>query len=289
MARLITSGVRGGPVLGKLAVGLNILKSVEANANVEVTPDGTGQMVVNSPLALPAQNEVRLQDADSSNYVALKGPATVASNVTLTFPNSVTNGYFLQTDTNGNLSWSASKLDVSDTSTSTATHNVMITTANSGTITGSVTDSTGFTYVPSTGTLSAANFSGALNGNITSSSATITGGSINGTSVGATTASTGRFTSITETSSITLKENVNPIENALNAITQLAGVIYDRKDGTSKNEAGLIAEDVNSVLPNLVNKDENGNPESVQYTKLSAYLIEAVKTLKKEVDALKEK
>jgi hypothetical protein len=88
-------------------------------------------------------------------------------------------------------------------------------------------------------------------------------------------------TSITETSSITLKQNINPIENALLLISKLDGVTYDRKDGSSKNEAGLIAEDVQKILPNLVSSD------GIQYTKLTAYLIEAVKTLKKEIDDLK--
>lgn len=94
-------------------------------------------------------------------------------------------------------------------------------------------------------------------------------------------------TSLTETSSITLKENINSIDNALQSILSLNGVTYDRKDGTSKNEAGLIAEDVNKVLPNLVSKDEQGNPLGINYTKLSAYLIEAVKSLKDEIDSLK--
>lgn len=92
---------------------------------------------------------------------------------------------------------------------------------------------------------------------------------------------------ITETSSIALKENVMPIENALEGILQLAGVIYDRKDGTAKNEPGLIAEDVNKIIPNLVAKDANGNPSGIHYSRLSAYLLEAIKTLKTEIDSLK--
>jgi len=94
-------------------------------------------------------------------------------------------------------------------------------------------------------------------------------------------------TSITETSSITLKDNVNPISNALNQLLSLNGVTYDRKDGTTKNEAGLIAEDVFKVLPNLVTLNKQGDPEGVNYTKLTAYLIEAVKELKNELDSLK--
>jgi hypothetical protein len=95
--------------------------------------------------------------------------------------------------------------------------------------------------------------------------------------------------SITETSSIAYKENVNPIMQALDAIVQLTGVTYDRKDGSRTNEAGLIAEEVNKVLPNIVTKNDEGNPEGIQYTKLTAYLIECIKELKSEIDILKGK
>ena len=94
---------------------------------------------------------------------------------------------------------------------------------------------------------------------------------------------------VTETSSIALKENVNPISNALDKLVQLTGVTYDRKNGKTKNEAGLIAEEVYPVIPNVVSKDKQGNPHGINYTKLTAYLIEAVKTLKSEVDQLKSK
>jgi hypothetical protein len=67
----------------------------------------------------------------------------------------------------------------------------------------------------------------------------------------------------------------------------LFGVTYDRRDGSRQNEAGLIAEDVIKVLPNLVTKNLQGNIDGIQYTKLTAYLIEAVKTLKQEIDSLK--
>jgi hypothetical protein len=93
--------------------------------------------------------------------------------------------------------------------------------------------------------------------------------------------------SLTETSSIELKENINPIFNALDLILKLEGVTYDRKDGSYKNEAGLIAEHVNKILPNLVKKDADGNPESIMYSKLTAYLVEAVKSLKSEIEELK--
>ncbi len=97
------------------------------------------------------------------------------------------------------------------------------------------------------------------------------------------------YGTLTETSSIKLKENVVPISNALESVKKLVGVTYDRKDGSSINEAGLIAEEVNKVLPNVVTKDDSGDPIGINYTKLSAYLIEAIKTLSAEIDLLKAK
>jgi Chaperone of endosialidase len=92
---------------------------------------------------------------------------------------------------------------------------------------------------------------------------------------------------ITENSSIVYKENVNPITNALDAVLKLAGVTYDRKNGTNKDEAGLIAEEVYEVLPNLVQLNEEGKPNGIMYTKLTAYLIESIKELNAEITKLK--
>ena len=102
-----------------------------------------------------------------------------------------------------------------------------------------------------------------------------------------TTAGTMTAATVTETSSIVLKENFRPIENPLEKVLQLLGQIYDRKDGSSKDEAGLVAEDVYKIIPNLVKTDGNGNPESVFYSRLSVYLLESIKVLKDEIDALK--
>ena len=86
---------------------------------------------------------------------------------------------------------------------------------------------------------------------------------------------------ITESSSVTLKENISPITNALDSITKLVGVTYDRKDGSAQNRAGLIAEEVGQILPNVV------NGSGIQYTNLIAYLVESIKELKAEIDVLK--
>jgi hypothetical protein len=59
-------------------------------------------------VTLNAQQELRLADSDSSNYIALKAPATVGSNVTLTFPaNDGDADQVLTTNGSGVLSWAA--------------------------------------------------------------------------------------------------------------------------------------------------------------------------------------
>ena len=92
---------------------------------------------------------------------------------------------------------------------------------------------------------------------------------------------------LTEASSIALKENIDPITGALSIILGINGYTYDRKDGSRRNEPGLIAEEVAEVLPNIIQRDDQGNPSGVQYTKIIAYLVESIKELKAEIDILK--
>ena len=58
-------------------------------------------------LSMNARNEIRFADADSSNYVGFRAPATVVSNVTYSWPDddSSFSGYVLATDGSGNLTW----------------------------------------------------------------------------------------------------------------------------------------------------------------------------------------
>lgn len=89
--------------------------------------------------------------------------------------------------------------------------------------------------------------------------------------------------SYSSTSSIQYKTNVTPLENALDIINKLEGVRFDWKD-TGKSDIGLIAESVNEVLPEFVMKDkETGEPQGVDYGKITSVLIEAVKELTKLV------
>jgi hypothetical protein len=91
---------------------------------------------------------------------------------------------------------------------------------------------------------------------------------------------------LTENSSIRYKENIETIQNGLDKVLQMRGVSYIKKDSGVK-EIGLIAEELNKIVPELVNKNEEGQPDSVSYGRIVSYLIEAIKDLKKEIEDLK--
>lgn len=292
MARRLSTGISGKNVLGSIVAVGNSLRSIVSNDNIILQPQGTGIVSSSAHIQVSSGNSVRLLDNDNTNYVALKAPATVGSNVTLTFPATAgTAGYVLQTDGSGTLSWAQAVVSVTNNTTDTVTHYPALTTSTTGGISGIRVTNSKLSFVPSTGTLTVTAIStGTLTitgaGVTTIPNVDINSGSIDGTTIGASSAAAGTFTTMTattivETSSIALKENVSPITGALDAVLKLVGVTYDRKDGSSKNEAGLIKEEVEKVLPNLVKGD------GINYTKLSAYLIEAVKELTAEVNALK--
>ena len=159
----------------------------------------------------------------------------------------------------------------------------------------------GSNTVSTTGNITGGNL---LTSGLISAAGNITGGNITGSNViSATTLSaTGNITggnvttagtmtagTIVETSSILLKENIRPLSeiDILDTVVQLAGQIYDRRDGSQQDEPGLIAEDVYTIIPNLVGLDSDGHPASVKYSRLSVYLLEAIKRLKQEIEELK--
>ena len=87
---------------------------------------------------------------------------------------------------------------------------------------------------------------------------------------------------LTESSSIRLKENIIPLSNQLDKLMLLRPVEYD-KIGSRSHEYGLIAEEVANVIPQAVSL---GN-SAIQYTRLVPALISAIQELKLEIEELK--
>ena len=83
-----------------------------------------------------------------------------------------------------------------------------------------------------------------------------------------------------------LKTNVETVTNAMDMIQGLRGVSYDLKSG-GKREYGFIAQEVNTVVPEVVST--SGNLMGIDYTRITSLLVEAVKTQQAEIIALQEK
>lgn len=84
------------------------------------------------------------------------------------------------------------------------------------------------------------------------------------------------------TSDVRLKEKI-AASSGLSIVERLRGVTFDwKKDGTPS--AGVIAQEVKSILPSAVHTDAQG-VESVDYDQIIAPLIESIKEQQQEIDA----
>lgn len=96
-------------------------------------------------------------------------------------------------------------------------------------------------------------------------------------------------------SDIRFKKNLKPLENSLSKISSLKGYSYEwRKDEfPNKNfrkgtDIGLIAQEVEKVFPEVVYTDNDEmKSKSIDYSKLVPALVESIKELQKEIEALR--
>jgi hypothetical protein len=134
-----------------------------------------------------------------------------------------------------------------------------------------------------------------------------TGNDVQFDSFGVGTAASGTTGEIRATNDVTafyssdksLKENIKNIENPLEKVNQINGVTFDwtedyiKQHGgedqyfVRKNDVGVIAQEIEKVLPQVVATREDGI-KAVKYDRIVALLIEAVKELKKEIEELKK-
>ena len=134
---------------------------------------------------------------------------------------------------------------VTDDTSTNSTRYLTFTDATSGSVTAQNVSSTKLTFNPSTGTLTVVD--------------------------------------LNSTSDINLKTNINTVENALDTVSQLRGVSFDWKE-TGKSSYGVIAQELEEVLPELVG---TGETKTVNYSGIIGVLVEAIKELKAEIEDLK--
>jgi hypothetical protein len=86
-----------------------------------------------------------------------------------------------------------------------------------------------------------------------------------------------------------LKDNIETIPDALDKVCQMRGVTFNRTDFNGEKQMGVIAQEVEKVIPEVVREDDSEDKiKSVAYGNMVGVLIEAIKDLKAEVDELKK-
>ena len=165
---------------------------------------------------------------------------------TITLSNGVgTNGQALVSTGTG-VQWGSAGATLSNDTTTNSTFYPTLSSATSGSYTTAVISSTKLTFNPSTGNFSAT-----------------------------------QFTSLSDK---TLKTNIRPIENSVALVQRLQGVRFDWLEN-NKPSLGLIAQEVEEVIPELVETD-NGI-KSVSYSNMIGVLVEAIKEQQNQIEELK--
>uniref|UniRef100_A0A6C0FD44 Peptidase S74 domain-containing protein n=1 Tax=viral metagenome TaxID=1070528 RepID=A0A6C0FD44_9ZZZZ len=236
--------------------GSEALRIGAGNGNIELDPNGSGNVIIKGN-ATRGSGQIKLNCENNSHAITIKGPPHSANaTYILTLPeNDGDADQVLKTDGSGVLSW----------------------VAQSG---GGGGGSSKWTDVGS--------------GNIYRNSDVHIGGTTDPTVELQVTGSITATSDITafSTSDSRLKENLQILENPLEAIAQISGYRFDWKGGFSeihKNEGsdvGVIAHEVEAVLPEVVKNRDDGY-KGVRYDKMVPLLIECIKELKKEVEELK--
>jgi len=93
------------------------------------------------------------------------------------------------------------------------------------------------------------------------------------------------FTSLSDK---TQKTDITPITNAIETVKQLNGVKYKWIDDHNQPSIGVIAQEIEKVLPEVVTTNENGI-KSVSYGNIVGLLIEAIKEQQIRIEKLERK
>jgi hypothetical protein len=253
IATVITSGDTG-TVTSNMIADLNIANiDISNTAGITYSKLNLTNSIVNNDIASGAAINVSKLSASTISGIGL------GNNL-----NSLTAGSFITYSSGTTYNGSAA-----------ITVSVAATTANTGNTVVARNASGDFTA----GTISVTNLT---------ASQTVQGNTLNVTQI---TATNGNFSGIVtatdfnSTSDISLKTNIQTVENALETVEQLRGVSFDWKE-TGKHSYGVIAQELEEVLPELV---KDGDVKSVNYNGIIGVLIEAIKELKTEVEELKSK
>lgn len=246
----------GGTVNGRnISTDGTKLDGIAASANAYVHPNHSGEVT---------------STADGATVVA----DDVIDEANLKVSNTPTNGYFLsaQSGNTGGLTWASPPAGYADSDVNTHLNQSSASSGQSLQWNGSdyawVTVG-GNPFNQNLNNYDSPTFSSVTVSNNINCSNTITANTFNATS------------------DATLKTNIAPIENPFAILKKITGVSFDWKNNEGSAE-GVLAQDVEQVLPNAVNTDEEGK-KSVSYNNLVGVLIEAVKGQQDQINKLKDR
>jgi len=294
MGRRTSSGRIGAPTFGGLLAADNTTITTDDNADIILDPTGTGNIKLDGTTEILSQSPLRFYDSESANYLGFSAPGSVTEDVTWQLPDGDGSvNQVLATNGSGVLSWSTPGVTIADNNTDSDTAYFASTTQTSGSVTSFNIASTKISFVASTGTLSLENI--------------IASNDLQADSLGVGTPASGVSGEIRATNQITsfyssdinLKENIKNITDPLQKVKLLNGVTFDwtedyivthgGEDGyfVRKNDIGLIAQEVEAVLPEIVGTNSEGY-KAIKYDRIVALLVEVVKELSKKIDNLKD-
>lgn len=149
-------------------------------------------------------------------------------------------------------------------------------------------------FVTSSGVTSVATGNGLTGGTITGTGTLSMSGSYSGNF-----AVTGNITATGEVTAYysdqRLKTDVNPIEGALSKVMAISGYTYKANEVAAKlgvanfdNQIGLLAQEVEAVMPELVTESGLAGYKTVRYDKVVSVLVEAIKEQQAMIEALRQ-
>jgi hypothetical protein len=245
-----------------LYVSGNTVLGDPTNISERTTINGTlfanGNISLNGNTVIGAAGKT----ANVTGWFGVNGRATVGTNLFIagntTVKGLVANGSLGTANfvlkTNGTTTfWGAAAsgggATLSNETASATTHYPAMSTTSSGSWTSAIVSTTKLYFTPSTGQLNATIFN--------------------------------------SLSDKRVKKNIKTVDNALDTVNNMRGVRFNWKE-TDTPSIGLIAQEVQKSLPELVHKGDNGEM-SVNYGGLVGVLVEAIKELSERIEKLEGK
>jgi hypothetical protein len=87
-----------------------------------------------------------------------------------------------------------------------------------------------------------------------------------------------------DTSSARYKDNIRDSVYGLSHVMQMRSAQFEYKD-SGRSDVGLIAEELDPIVPELVSKNKDGQPDSVSYDRMVSVLVKAIQELNAKVEA----